>query len=600
MNLLDQDCFILLENTKTAGEDAWLFHSPAAEVICRDGHQLSEAFQTLDALRQSGHYVAGYVSYEAGYYTVDRQTFDHCTARNDDILLHMYAFKTAERISQDQVQRYFDALECGSADVEGLTFALSEDEYAQKFDVIQQNITDGNTYQINFTTHYDFLLKGHPFALYQALRQRQKVEYGALIKFPESTILSISPELFFRKKGQWIESKPMKGTFARGQNEVEDQAILQHMRADEKTLSENVMIVDLIRNDMSRITVPGTVSVNRLFEIQSYETVHQMISTVTGRVPTDISMREIFTNLFPCGSITGAPKIRTMEIIEQIEDAPRGVYTGAIGYMTPDNDMCFNVPIRTCVINEDGQARLGVGGGIIADSVCTEEYQECLLKARFLTGMTANVQLIESMRLMHQTASIARLDAHLTRLTHSMAALGFKAQLASIQAALDELVTQPFTEDQKIRLVVDQQGNFELTHAPIIHHSSPLEIIISDVKVDSKHPLFPHKTTERTLYHKAYEAAKQHDCYDALLINERGEITEGSFHNVFIEKNGHWYTPPLTTGIVNGVMRQAWLQTLGNVCTEKLLYPQDIQMADRIVLTNSVRGCVDVRLKALA
>ncbi|MBS7834811.1 aminodeoxychorismate synthase component I [Wohlfahrtiimonas chitiniclastica] len=597
MNLLDHDCFILLENTKTADEAAWLFHSPVAEVICRDGRELSEAFKTLDNLRQSGHYVAGYVSYEAGYYTVDRQWFDHSTRTQDDILLHMYAFKTAQRLSQDQVQRYFDALECDRARIEGLTFALSEDEYAKKFEVIQQNITDGNTYQINFTTHYDFTVKGHPFALYKQLRQRQKVEYGALLKLPEATILSISPELFFRKKGQWIESKPMKGTFARGKSEAEDQAILQHMRADEKTLSENVMIVDLIRNDMSRITVPGTVSVNRLFEIQSYETVHQMISTVTGQVDTDISITEIFTNLFPCGSITGAPKIRTMEIIEQIEDAPRGIYTGAIGYITPDNDMCFNVPIRTCVIDEDGQARLGVGGGIIADSVCREEYQECLLKARFLTGMTPNVQLIESMRLMHQTASIARLEMHLTRLANSMADLGFTGQLSDIQAALADVVAQPLTEDQKIRLVVDQKGTFELTHSPIIEHQAPLEIIISDVTVDSKHPLFPHKTTERTLYHKAYEAAKQHDCYDALLINERGEITEGSFHNVFIEKNGHWYTPPVTSGIVEGVMRQAWLQALGNACTEKPLYPQDIQTADRIVLTNSVRGCVDVRLK---
>ncbi|MGL4674383.1 MAG: chorismate-binding protein, partial [Wohlfahrtiimonas sp.] len=450
----------------------------------------------------------------------------------------------------------------------------------------------------NFTTKFNFDCVGSDLSLYQALRARQKVEFGVFLKFPEHSVLSISPELFFRKIGNYIESKPMKGTFPRAKDPIEDQAIVDFMRQDEKTLSENVMIVDLIRNDISRITKPGSVAVKNLFEIQSYETVHQMISTVTGKVDEKISVEEIFTNLFPCGSITGAPKISTMKIIEQIEKAPRGIYTGAIGYITPENDMCFNVPIRTAILQKDGSAELGVGGGIIHGSVCEDEYNECILKAKFLT-LVQKYQLIESMLWDTKAQKILRLDQHIARLTESAQALNFQLDIVELTQKLNDFVKLHIQQDSKIRMLLHRDGQLEISHSIIEAPNDDVKfIMLSDHKIDANNILLKYKTTERSLYEAEFKKAANQNCYDVLFMNTQDEITECSRHNIFIEKDGQWFTPPLESGLLGGVKRAELIEELQEKCTVKSLTLSDIQNADRIFVTNSVRGLVEVKLLA--
>ncbi len=595
---LDQkEFFILLENTKSIEHDALLFENPVAEIICHKGEDLCACFQKIDELRESGHYISGYVSYEAGYYLVDKNDFKITHQNNQGaILLHLYAFKNVTKIPQAKLNDYFNQLDVGDVSLNNLTFGLSKAEYAKGFKTIQQNIKDGNTYQINFTTKFHFDCSGSDLALYQALRARQKVEFGAFLKFPEHSTLSISPELFFRKNGQYIESKPMKGTFPRAKDPLEDQAIVDFMRQDEKTLSENVMIVDLIRNDISRITQPGSVAVKNLFEIQSYETVHQMISTVTGKVEKAISVEEIFTNLFPCGSITGAPKISTMKIIEQIEKAPRGIYTGAIGYITPENDMCFNVPIRTAILQKDGSAELGVGGGIIHGSVCEDEYNECILKAKFLTSVQ-KYQLIESMLWDAKTQKILRLDQHIARLTESAQALNFQLNIAELIQKLNDFVELLIQQDSKVRVLLHRDGQLEISHSTIEAPTDDVKyIMLSDHKIDANNILLKYKTTERSLYEAEFQKAADQNCYDTLFMNTNDEITECSRHNIFIEKEGQWFTPPLESGLLGGMKRAELIAELKENCTVKVLTLSDLQNADRIFVTNSVRGLVEVKL----
>lgn len=595
-NLDQKAFFILLENTKSIEQDAFLFENPVAEIICHKGENLRACFQKIDALRQSGHYISGYVSYEAGYYLVDKNDFKITHQNNQGaILLHLYAFKNVMKIPQAELNDYFIKLNAGDIALNNLSFGLSEADYAKGFETIQQNIKDGNTYQINFTTKFQFDCVGSDLSLYQALRARQKVEFGALLKFPEHSVLSISPELFFRKTGQYIESKPMKGTFPRAKDPIEDQAIVDFMRHDEKTLSENVMIVDLIRNDISRITQPGSVAVKNLFEIQSYETVHQMISTVTGKVNVDISVEEIFTNLFPCGSITGAPKISTMKIIEQIEQAPRGIYTGAIGYITPENDMCFNVPIRTAILQKDGSAELGVGGGIIHGSVCEDEYNECLLKAKFLTSVQ-KYQLIESMLWDATAQKILRLDQHIERLTESAQALNFQLNIEQLKQALHTFSELKLQQDSKIRVLLHRDGQLEISHVVIDAPNDVKYIMLSDHKIDANNILLKYKTTERSVYEAEFQKAATLNCYDVFFMNTHDEITECSRHNIFIEKEGLWFTPPIASGLLGGVKRAEMLMTLKDQCMEKVLTLSDLQNADHIFVTNSVRGLVEVKL----
>ncbi|MDF1683412.1 MAG: aminodeoxychorismate synthase component I [Legionellaceae bacterium] len=357
-----------------------LFSEPCEEVVCWHAAMLDASLARVDALRRQGYYLAGGVSYEAGY--VLRGLTALPKEAHAFPLLHFFAFKSPQKLTAFDINQYLgdeDAL------IDSIKLNISAAAYGQAFYKIKQHICKGDTYQVNLTAKYKFNFEGSSRALYRQLRARQTVAYSALMHMPAYDVLSLSPELFFSKINTTMRAKPMKGTMPRAVDVADDAANYAFLKSDPKSMAENTMIVDLLRNDLSAISKPGSVQVSRLLEVESYETVHQMTSCIQSEVERELPFATIMQHLFPCGSITGAPKRRTMEIIRDLESEPRHIYTGAIGYITPENNMCFNVPIRT-LLCRGSQGELGVGGGIVHDSTEQAEFEEMQLKARFFTS----------------------------------------------------------------------------------------------------------------------------------------------------------------------------------------------------------------------
>lgn len=374
--------FVLFENRRLldAPYAGLLFSEPCDEVVCWHAATLDASLARVDALRHQGYYLAGCLSYEAGY------VLRGLTALSKEThafpLLHFFAFKSPQKLTALDIHEYL-----GDSEVliDSIRLNMSAGAYSQAFNQIKQHIHRGDTYQVNLTAKYKFNIKGSVHALYRQLRVRQKVAYSALMHMPGYDVLSLSPELFFSKINTTLRAKPMKGTMPRAPDAASDLANREFLKSDPKSMAENTMIVDLLRNDLSAISKPGSVHVSQLLEVESYETVHQMTSCIQSEVDRSLPFATIMQHLFPCGSITGAPKRRTMEIIRDLESEPRHIYTGAIGYITPENNMCFNVPIRT-LLCRGTEGELGVGGGIVHDSTEQAEFEEMQLKARFFTS----------------------------------------------------------------------------------------------------------------------------------------------------------------------------------------------------------------------
>ena len=357
-----------------------MFEEPVDEVVCFEPNKLKTSLYALDALRRAGYYVAGCLSYEASYALHDlRGAWDTTWFP----LLHFFAFKQPQTLSSVALDAYLGDTQ---ASVDAVQLQMTDEAYAKAFYAIKHHMKQGDTYQVNLTSKYKFNLQGSSTGLYRMLRARQRVPYSALLNMPGYEVLSLSPELFFSKIKQNMYVKPMKGTMPRSTDVVRDREYQAFLKTDLKSRAENTMIVDLLRNDLSGISEPGSVHVSRLLDVESYETVHQMTSSIESEVSEDLAFSMVIQHLFPCGSITGVPKRRTMELIRQLECEPRHVYTGAIGYITPENNMCFNVPIRT-LLCRGMQGELGVGGGIVYGSKCQDEFEELQLKARFFTGL---------------------------------------------------------------------------------------------------------------------------------------------------------------------------------------------------------------------
>ncbi len=375
---------ILFENRRmqALSHTGLLFENPSEEIICWDANELYKGLAYLETLRQCGYYLAGCLSYEAGYVL---RGLPHLLSTIPFPLLHFFAFQSVMPLEAHEVDVF---LGHSKATLQSIALNITPREYEAAFSKVQDHITAGDTYQVNLTAKYAFEYLGSSRGLYNTLRLRQKVAYSALLEMPNYEILSLSPELFFSKIKHKMHAKPMKGTMARVPDAKQDALNQDFLRCDLKSRAENTMIVDLLRNDLSAISNPGSVTVSQLLTVESYETVHQMTTSLESEVAIDVSFTDILKALFPCGSITGAPKRRTMELIHTLEATPRHVYTGAIGYITPDNDMCFNVPIRTALC-KGGHGELGVGGGIVHDSDMHSEFEELQLKARFLTALTA-------------------------------------------------------------------------------------------------------------------------------------------------------------------------------------------------------------------
>jgi para-aminobenzoate synthetase/4-amino-4-deoxychorismate lyase len=479
-------------------------------------------------------------------------------------------------------------------------FAISPADHARHLAEIQEWIRAGDVYQLNFTAPWRVETRGSTAALYERLRARQPVEYGAFLHWQQDRrILSFSPELFFRVESERgrrrILTRPMKGTAARGRTTSEDRERAEWLRNDAKNRSENVMIVDLLRNDLGRLAKFGSVRTEKLFEPERYPTLWQMTSTVAAELRDEVNFEQIFRALFPCGSITGAPKVRAMQLIAEIEDAPRGVYTGAIGFFSPQQTI-FNVAIRTLILDGDRGA-MGAGSGIVIDSDPDEEFRECLLKAEFLTKSPAEFSLIETML---WEGGFPLIELHLDRLTDSADYFDFLCDRVEVRAGLDAYAGR-FDDRaaRKVRMLLDRDGHLTISDEPLpttqAGHTG--RVRMAKAKTDPADPTLFHKTTHRPVYAEAFNAAVRDGFDDVLFLNLRGELTEGAISNVFVEKGGRWCTPPVDCGLLPGVYRRHLLQTRADI-EERVLHEEDLRSADAVYLANAVRGLRQVRVES--
>ena len=410
-------------------------------------------------------------------------------------------------------------------------------------------------------------------------------------------VLSLSPELFFRREGKHMSTRPMKGTAPRGRTPREDARLKTWLAMDEKQRAENLMIVDLLRNDLGRVAKIGSVEVTDLFTVETYRSVHQMTSGISAELRSDMGLKDMLRALFPCGSVTGAPKVRAMEIIRELEADPRGVYTGAIGHIAPSGDAQFNVAIRTVVLDAQG-GEMGIGSGIVANSKADAEFEECLLKAQFLTRPDAPFSLIETIRY-ERGVGFHLLERHLARLQSSAAHFGYPFSREKTLAALDEEAARVEAPVAMVRLLLAEDGAITVTSTPIElpTKGTVWRFVISDQRLDEKDPFFYHKTTRRQFYDREMERQKAlTGCDEVVFLNKKGELTEGTRTNLFIEIDGRLFTPALTCGLLPGTLREELLDLPRAAASEAILTPQDLLDADRIYLGNSVRGLIRAEL----
>jgi para-aminobenzoate synthetase/4-amino-4-deoxychorismate lyase len=605
---------VFLETSRYDPENyrSFIFLNPISILEIYSINEVDDLFRNIEYYLNQGYYLAGYFTYECGYHfenIVKSLTYKNPIAwigvYHDPLIFNHLTgvFEQPRERNGDLVpdNRRAKSFTDQGYHVNSLRFNYSNSKslplkpnYFAKIAAIKKYIQAGDVYQINFTGKFNFNFTGSQLAFYQSLKPKQKVSYGAFIQTEHCTVLSFSPELFLRRNGDHLTAKPMKGTVTRGKTIREDQHLAEWLRNDEKSRAENLMIVDLLRNDLGKISEIGTVAVTDLFSIEKYNTLFQMTSTIQGKLKNNTGYYEIFKALFPCGSVTGAPKIRAMEIIRELEADDRGVYTGAIGFFSPFKEAVFNIAIRTISI-KGNHGEMGSGGGIVWDSIPEAEYEECELKAKFLAVPFEDFELIESIKWHNDYRMPAK---HMERLVQSAQYFDFAFDVDSIQAGLvQNLQNLEKGKVYKVRLKLNHQGKITIENILINETAvqSPLLVAISELKTDSNDQFLYHKTTRRKLYDQLYRKASEQGFADVLFRNEREQITEGAISNVFIKKNGYLITPPIACGLLNGVYRRYLLETQAKVREEEL-YLEDLLTADAIYICNAIRGLREVKL----
>ena len=559
---------VLLVTSRRAHESStsYFFTDPEYIVSLFSLDSLPQLFDQLELAQRRGLFAAGYLSYECGY---GIESSVSLSAPQSDIPLAWFGFYRSRK-SFDYIQP-----PSGAVTLSEPALDICKEEYVRKIEEIKKEIKAGNTYQVNFTTRLRWQNEIDSASLFTHLMAVQPVEFGAFINLGDIQILSASPELFCRRSGKQIIARPMKGTAARGFTIEEQKLNAAWLANDEKNRAENVMIVDLLRHDLRRVCEVHSVKVKDLCVVETFPTVLQMVSTIVGQLRNDIGYGDIFRALFPCGSITGAPKVRTMQIIRRLEDTARGVYTGSIGFTAPDDEAVFNVAIRTLVL-KDGRVSMGVGGGIVWDSDPLEEYEECRIKAAFLTRSAAPFQLVETMK---WDGEYVLLHEHLARLASSAEYFSFPFSVQEITSRLPESFTSPY----RVRLTLSCNGKINVTSMPLEGNWSG-KIVLSDRRTNASDLFLRHKTTRRQLYDSEFKRAVANGYDDVLFLNAEGYVTESAIHNIFMRKDGRLFTPPISDGALPGVLRASM------DVTEWRFTVEDLSSFDEIYLGNSVRG----------
>ena len=582
--------FHLFQSAKTDRENSrtLLFSEPRETIICRSLADIQPSLNKIDRALKNGYWVAGALAYEAGFAFESR--LEKLIGENNPILLDFSVYGPPEILDKSWV---FGSATDLSVELANIRLDVGEDNYSRMLGQVQERIHAGDTYQVNLTCRYSFDFAGDILALYQRLVEAQPVSYAALIRpDAERWILSLSPELFFRTSADCsIFCRPMKGTVSRGRTLREDRKAVKFLRNDPKNRAENVMIVDMIRNDLGRICETGSVKVDSLFDVETYRTLHQMTSGVSGRLQPEVNLAEIFRALFPCASITGAPKVRTMEIIHELEKVPRGIYCGALGFAAPNGESVFSVAIRTLEINS-GSGKFGAGGGIVADSRTEEELAELKLKASFLTDSAKFEQasLIETMAA--RDRKIELLGYHLDRLGNSARYFGYPYSRKKVREEIRKILRELPLDGTlwKIRLLLDCNGLLTLEKQMLKNPGKePLKIALYPEPLDSGSRWFRHKTTHREFYDRLIALARENDLYDIVFFNLDGFITEGSITNIYLEKDDRLFTPPLRHGLLEGVYRR-WLKKSGRVRERKITVDEFLNHRGKYYLSNAVIG----------
>ncbi|RFO98950.1 aminodeoxychorismate synthase component I [Rhodoferax lacus] len=597
--------FVLLDDchATAAAPTSRLYSAFVREHRCTNPLNLDAVWQAVAADQARGLHAAVFADYEWGAKLL--QAGHRHLPKSDGSSLRVLMFQTLQHLSTEAVAEWLAARDGSDAPTPAGICDLQPNVDAARFNAdiarIRSLISQGETYQVNYTFNKHGSHYGTPVGLYRRLRAMQPVAFGVLAALPQDHwVLSSSPELFVRNEKGHLTTRPMKGTASRLADSAQDAARAHWLAHDAKNRSENVMIVDLLRNDLGRISEIGSVHVPKLFAVETYRTVHQMTSTVESTLLPGLDFPAVLRALFPCGSITGAPKVHTMDLIAQLESEPRGLYCGAIGWVDAPQageavgGFCLSVAIRTLLLGPEAQglrpATLGVGGGIVLDSEAQDEFAETQAKARFLTRMDPGFTLFETLRV--SRGQVRHLVQHLQRLQTSARTLGFQMDEATVRAALAQQV-QALDASQTWRLRLDLQhdGGLRWQHAAVAPlPAGAARLVLSNNAVPPQEaPLLNHKTSLRTAYDAAIQKAMAHGAFDALFLNAQGEVTEGARSTLFAKLNGHWYTPPLASGVLSGVLRGRLLARCPGI-VEKRLSLQDVQNAQELRIGSALRG----------
>jgi para-aminobenzoate synthetase/4-amino-4-deoxychorismate lyase len=570
------------------GREEWgYFSSPARILSCCELDKVCSCITELEQALAAGYFAAGFITYEAG------GAFDKALPRRDICdcpLLWMGIYKEPPREFE------FSA---GSGYAFGgeWTPEITQSEYAERLKAVHDSIVEGNIYQANYTFRMHCLNIEQPEQLFLALCRSHPVPYAAYINTGDAKVISLSPEIFLEKNGRQIFSSPMKGTMPRGKNAEADRRNAEFLRKDEKNLAENLMIVDMVRNDLGRVCVPGSVRVDPLFQVDTYGSVHQMISTVHGEVENNAGILDILKAAFPAASITGAPKVSAMHHIQQLEKSPRKIYTGSIGCFMPDGDFCLNVAIRTLLCNDKG-AELGVGGGIVYDSKADSEWQEALLKGKFIRSAEPDFKVLETM-LWRKDTGIEDWEQHLSRAEKSQRFFGGPWYCKNVESAYEQCSEKlEHLNYARIRMLVSIDGTVEIEVYQLDKTGwgkARINVKISPDRTDSQDVFLRHKTTRRQFYNDQFRHALAEGYDEVIFFNERGELTEGAITNIFVKLNGQWYTPPVACGLLHGTWRERMLKMLD--AHEKIISREELSVAEEVLIGNSVRDGVSAEIK---
>jgi len=579
---------VLLESIRKDDENnySYLFQDPASVIQCVSSRMLESTIEQIEEATRKGMYAAGFISYEAG---------TAWTPRCPDII--STGFPLLWFGLYEKVERFESPLVLPSSDHTDHpvdhSLDVSREDYEGCVRKILQLIRDGETYQVNYTTRTRFRWRHGAWQLYLRLRRSQPVPYGAFINCGDNSVVSLSPELFLMKCGNVLQARPMKGTAPRGADRDSDEQIMKWLGSDLKNMAENRMIVDLMRNDLGRLAEIGKVQVKEPFRVEPYNSLFQMTSGVKCTMREGIGLAELLKATFPPGSITGAPKISTMQIISDLEKSPRKIYTGAIGFLEPGGDLVMNVAIRTIISTTSGMCEMGVGSGIVSDSVPEDEYRETALKADFLnTTPRDRVDLFETI-LLQGNGSLLWFEEHLDRMEGSAMQLGYPFLRAKAKASMNGHLGNHAKGPAIVRLILTRTGDISVEVLPLSTiNEGQNRIIISRHRTDPGDDLLRHKTTARKQYDLELTKARKQGFVETLFTNIHGDLTEGAFTNVFIYRISGWSTPDPACGLLPGIWRQKFLESTGAIEAELKL--SDLSAAERIVIGNSVRGAMEV------